>query len=103
MRRGSLAAAVLLSAAIRGGAPHADPIPPEWLQHQHDACLQACTNTGQDPDRCTATCDCASREMAATMTRDEYATMSNAATTHQPIPSALNEKLMTVEDRCHAD
>ena len=102
MKLWSLAAAALLLAGL-GGAARADPIPPEWLQHQHEACLQACGITGNDPGHCTALCDCASREIAATMSREEYATMSNAATTRQPIPTDLNEKLMTVEDRCQAD
>ena len=103
MKLWSRAAVALLLAVISGSAARADPIPPEWLQHQHDACLQACGITAQEPGHCTALCDCASREIAATMTREEYATMSNAAATRQRIPSELNEKLMTVEDRCQTD
>ena len=102
MKLWSLAAALLL-AVIGGSVARADPIPPEWLQQQHDACLQACGITAQEPGHCTALCDCASREIATIMTREEYATMANAAATRQRIPSELNEKLMTVEDRCQTD
>jgi hypothetical protein len=80
-----------------------DPIPPEWLQQQHDTCVESCASADAQLSSCEQNCACIVTEESATMSRDEYAILSNAAAAGQDIPPDLKEKLLTISDRCKED
>jgi hypothetical protein len=101
LRRAALIVAACC--ATGGGALRADQIPPEWLQQQHDTCVEACARNGTQISHCEQDCTCIVAEESATLSRDEYAIMSNAAAASQAIPPDLKEKLLTISDRCKED
>ena len=87
----------------RAAAQSADPIPPEWLQQQHDIYVESCLRRGTQVAICEQEGTCMVTEESATISRDEYAVISNAAASGQSIPPDLKEKLLTISDRCKAD